>query len=151
MSPRHEARRFYYRGRQALTGTHLASECVGDTCVIHRPTNHHMEDWPLSYRPALRIFERHCEHGVGHPDPDNPFGGGNLVHGCDGCCAPLPPYCAEPDCEAFVFDDEQFCESHQRDEWGVRTVDCECDWSTADNADIYVCHHHRKAFAGREK
>jgi hypothetical protein len=38
------------------------------------------------------VFERHCEHGVGHPDPDDAAWHTMIarrdlnVHGCDGCC-----------------------------------------------------------------
>jgi hypothetical protein len=31
-------------------------------------------------------MERICDHGVGHPDPDE-FMADVWVHGCDGCCA----------------------------------------------------------------
>lgn len=61
-------------------------------CVIHKPSNHHMVNWPKVIRSSS-LIERVCKHGVGHPDPDsaaflnwktnqNTWG----VHGCDGCC-----------------------------------------------------------------
>lgn len=66
-------------------------------CVIHRPSPHHMRLWPLTWRNDRGIFERHCPHGVGHPDPDQfDFWAETgreyeAAHGCDGCCqAPLP-------------------------------------------------------------
>lgn len=74
-----------------LGGVHLRSNCTG-RCVIHNPSDHHMRDWHLLWRYDRSIFERICEHGVGHPDPDQgdywkatgqEYQG---VHGCDGCC-----------------------------------------------------------------
>lgn len=38
------------------------------------------------------LVERHCNHGIGHPDPDSlnwqqrALGIRDGVHGCDGCC-----------------------------------------------------------------
>ena len=63
-------------------------------CVLHRPSEHHMRDWPLILR-ASTLLERMCPHGIGHPDPDSiayfewrdPESSMG-IHGCDGCCAP---------------------------------------------------------------
>lgn len=45
------------------------------------------------WRPDRGIMERVCEHGVGHPDPDDvkvqAGGWTETIHGCDGCCNPL--------------------------------------------------------------
>lgn len=95
-----------------LPGIHPASECGGD-CPFHRPSEHHMRDWPITIRNGpfdfrareigsgrpLYLTERICSHGVGHPDPDSlaflrqaageTQGGAFARHGCDGCC--LPP------------------------------------------------------------
>lgn len=48
-----------------------------------------MNLWPQNWRSDRGIMERICEHGVGHPDPDDPKAGNKYeaVHGCDGCCA----------------------------------------------------------------
>ena len=52
-----------------------------------------MRGWPLLWRDLRGIFERTCEHGIGHPDPDQfdyweKIGTSfETVHGCDGCCA----------------------------------------------------------------
>jgi hypothetical protein len=33
-------------------------------------------------------MERICEHGIGHPDPDQIMRDeAGWVHGCDGCCS----------------------------------------------------------------
>jgi hypothetical protein len=62
-----------------------------DGCAIHAPSNHHMRDLPQIMR-ASTLIERHCSHGVGHPDPDSlryfeSVGQEHMgVHGCDGCC-----------------------------------------------------------------
>ena len=86
-----------------ITGTnqkimvHDKDKCQGEYCCIHRPSNHIMKDWPLHWRDDIQIMERICEHGVGHPDPDDlefrksqeqdeskhKYLG---VHGCCGCC-----------------------------------------------------------------
>lgn len=71
---------------------HDRKDCKGDRCVIHKPTAHHMRSWPLAWRADVGIFERECEHGVGHPDLDQVdylIATGQeykLQHGCDGCC-----------------------------------------------------------------
>lgn len=76
-----------------LHNVHSARTCRHRHCVIHNPLAHHMEDWPLIWRNDRGIFERICEHGVGHPDPsqfeywqdtEQWFMG---THGCCGCCA----------------------------------------------------------------
>jgi hypothetical protein len=75
-----------------LTNVHEPSQCRGRNCVIHNPSLHHMHSWRLHWRQDRGIFERICEHGVGHPDPDQ-FEFWHLtnqdwqgVHGCDLCC-----------------------------------------------------------------
>lgn len=73
--------------------THPAGKCKGRPCCIHNPSDHHMRDWPLNYRPDKGQMERICPHGVGHPDPDDAaywesIGKGHMnIHGCDGCCS----------------------------------------------------------------
>lgn len=63
-------------------------------CVIHNPTLHHMRLWPLHWRDDRGIFERICEHGTGHPDPDQLDYWKSIgkeaesIHGCCGCCIP---------------------------------------------------------------
>lgn len=86
--------RFVTGTGQVLAGVHASGSCSGP-CPIHAPSDHHMKDWPLHWRDDRRIFERICEHGVGHPDPDDmdhrvmQMGESALygdTHGCDGCC-----------------------------------------------------------------
>ncbi len=79
-----------------LNGVHSKTRCGGKTCVLHHPTGHSMREWTLHWRDDRGIFERICEHGIGHPDPDQydymlqSFGkqhaDAEMVHGCDGCC-----------------------------------------------------------------
>lgn len=76
-----------------LTRVHPPEACVGRPCVIHNPSDHSMRDLPLHWRGDRALFERICEHGVGHPDPDDLHYHVNVagdtsagVHGCDGCC-----------------------------------------------------------------
>lgn len=69
--------------------THSAIQCLGQPCVIHNQTNHHMSAWPQIYRHDLGLMTRVCEHKVQHPDPDE-FRldeNGRRNHDCDGCCA----------------------------------------------------------------
>lgn len=78
-------------GEVSLT-VHSKVLCAGRPCTIHNPSDHHMVSWPLNWRGDIRIMERLCSHGVGHPDPDDSAfrksrGDDNVVHGCDGCCS----------------------------------------------------------------
>ncbi len=77
---------------EALRNVHDRSKCAHRTCVVHNPSDHHMRRWELHWRNDRGIFERICEHGVGHPDPDQyeywreTNQQGQAVHGCDFCC-----------------------------------------------------------------
>jgi hypothetical protein len=77
-------------GDITLYNVHSADRCAGRVCIVHSPTVHHMTNWPLHWRDDRGIFERICEHGIGHPDPDQRswfvISGESGVHGCDGCC-----------------------------------------------------------------
>lgn len=73
-------------GGEVLINVHDEGTCVGEHCCIHRPSDHHMADWPQHFRSDRGIMERICEHGVGHPDPDDPTE--DTTHGCDFCCSP---------------------------------------------------------------
>jgi hypothetical protein len=76
----------------ALLRTHDPRKCHGQACVIHNPSDHHMRDWPVNWREDLGVMERICEHGVGHPDPDDLAHKRRIglavlgEHGCDFCC-----------------------------------------------------------------
>lgn len=71
-------------GGQRLVNVHSPDRCAGEHCTIHKPSDHHMGDWPQNFREDRGMMERLCPHGVGHPDPDDPAVG--RAHGCDGCC-----------------------------------------------------------------
>lgn len=92
------AREFTTDTGQHLFNVHTASECRG-ACPIHKPSMHHMRDWPLHYREDRGMFERLCPHGVGHPDPDSLHRMVEYhedleasIHGCchKGCCYAKP-------------------------------------------------------------
>ena len=83
--------------------THGKDECSGTPCVLHSPSDHPLKDAPLSWRSERAMMERICEHGIGHPDPDDrahwerrlgndpasrEFIEARAQHGCDGCCVP---------------------------------------------------------------
>ena len=82
-----------------ILDVHPATQCaLPDRCSVHNPSDHPLKDAPYNWRNDRGLMERICEHGVGHPDPDDlaykkavipnyedyEFG----VHGCDGCCHP---------------------------------------------------------------
>lgn len=82
-----------FTGTGQLLRFHPVKRCH-PPCALHAPSDHHMVTWPLHWRGDRLILERICEHGVGHPDPDDAAyrrrftpGNGDSVHGCDGCCA----------------------------------------------------------------
>jgi hypothetical protein len=76
-------------GRERLI-VHSRDTCDGGRCLVHNPSNHHMRKWRQNWRQDRGIMERLCEHGTGHPDPDDRkvrMGSwAEGVHGCDGCC-----------------------------------------------------------------
>lgn len=73
-------------GGFTLHNVHRPNTCWGETCWIHKPTEHHMRGWDVSWRSDRHMLERLCpEHGIGHPDPDQPLD--DWVHGCCGCCS----------------------------------------------------------------
>lgn len=76
-------------GGQRLFNVHNQSLCQGRPCCIHHPSNHHMQSWHQNYRMDTGGIERICDHGIGHPDPDDPYR--THMHGCDGCCIPPGP------------------------------------------------------------
>lgn len=78
-------------GGTLVGNVHSTENCAGRPCVLHNPTQHHMTELPLLFRTDRGIVERVCEHGVGHPDPDQRgIAGWGSVHGCchEGCCRP---------------------------------------------------------------
>lgn len=50
---------------------HAAGTCLGSNCCIHNPSDHPLKDAPKNWRSDRGLMERICEHGVGHPDPDD--------------------------------------------------------------------------------
>ncbi len=75
-----------------LTGVHTPEPTCDIACVIHNPSEGPHRDLHLHWRDDRGIFERICDHGIGHPDPDQfPYWEATdqdyqSVHGCDGCC-----------------------------------------------------------------
>ena len=71
---------------------HEEHQCRGDFCTVHNRSDHNMRSFIQHWRPDRMIMERICEHGIGHPDPDEfriRNGEDDGVHGCDGCCADI--------------------------------------------------------------
>lgn len=66
-----------------ICNVHNMSQCRGRACSIHNRSDHALRSFPQVFR-SEGFMERQCPHGVGHPDPDDPFA--PQVHGCDGCC-----------------------------------------------------------------
>jgi hypothetical protein len=81
--------------------THGPTQCSGEFCCIHNPSDHHMKEWPQNWRDDRGLMERRCPHGIGHPDPDDiahkermrgeKFAHYEAIHGCDGCCSDRSP------------------------------------------------------------
>ena len=78
-----------------VDGVHPSTVCIGENCCIHNPSDHPLKDAPMFLRmDRSPLVERHCVHGIGHPDPDSlayierkwPNRTAEGVHGCDGCC-----------------------------------------------------------------
>ena len=83
----------YETGTGQIVWVHTKDKCEGNYCCIHNPSDHEMKDFPTHWRDDRMLMERICEHGVGHPDPDdlafkarNGYDDSEGVHGCDGCC-----------------------------------------------------------------
>jgi hypothetical protein len=89
----------------ATLKTHRKDECTGPPCVIHSPSDHPLRDAPLDWRSDRALMERVCEHGIGHPDPDDrahwerrigddpvakEFLDARAQHSCCGCCVASP-------------------------------------------------------------
>lgn len=68
-----------------LRGVHLREDCTQRVCLIHKPTRHHMREWPLIWDDVRKVFQRLCPHAHLHPDPDG-WGTRDHLRGCDGCC-----------------------------------------------------------------
>lgn len=91
----------------AFLRAHGPNQCSGEFCCIHNPSDHPLNRAQMLWRDDRKLIERLCDHGVGHPDPDDiahkrrfltakgltpeevehavrPY----TVHGCDGCCRP---------------------------------------------------------------
>lgn len=75
--------------------THGPEVCVGQKCCVHDPSDHPLKDAVLHWRADRGLMERICDHGIGHPDPDDldhkkrehtDYDSAVGVHGCDGCC-----------------------------------------------------------------
>jgi hypothetical protein len=72
-----------------ITNVHSKNKCLAEFCTIHNMSNHILRSFPQHWREDRSIMERICDHGVGHPDPDNPWPTHDYrwIHGCCGCCA----------------------------------------------------------------
>ena len=88
------------KGSRKFYVTHDPAQCFPKPCCVHRPSEHHMKDWPQNYRDDTGVTERVCVHGVGHPDPDQPWpeDAWQWVHGCCGerCCDAQVATATEP-------------------------------------------------------
>jgi len=77
-----------------MVTVHAQSECAGEYCALHNPSDHPLRDAPMVLRlDKGALIERTCEHGVGHSDPDSVAFFTRIGkdpemfdHSCDGCC-----------------------------------------------------------------
>jgi hypothetical protein len=58
-------------GDEELYNVHAVEACMGEWCPIHNPSDHPLSSARLHWRGDRGIFERICEHGIGHVDPDS--------------------------------------------------------------------------------
>jgi hypothetical protein len=90
--------RFGIQVGKVVLRTHPSSACANDpACCVHNPSDHPLKNAPMNWRGDRGMMERICEHGIGHPDPDDiahkrrTYGtkadAAWGVHGCDGCCS----------------------------------------------------------------
>ncbi len=88
MSEHLRSTRMLLEHTEAYIYCHDELSCRGKYCTLHNRSDHNMRHMPQLWRSDRGLMERLCEHGVGHPDPDeiNLGLGGRAVHGCDGCC-----------------------------------------------------------------
>jgi hypothetical protein len=85
----------FITGSQQRLQIHNKEICT-TLCAFHAPSDHHMRYWQMLWRDDRALLERICEHGVGHPDPDQiayirkhvsyKYAKEQGIHGCDGCC-----------------------------------------------------------------
>lgn len=71
-----------------LVYVHSRQVCM-PPCPIHAPSLHALVNAKRHWRDDREIMERICDHGIGHPDPDEIklwLDEDSGVHGCDGCC-----------------------------------------------------------------
>lgn len=55
---------------QRITNVHAPVSCEGRSCPIDNPSHHFMFLWPMQWNDMSDRFERECECGAWHPDPD---------------------------------------------------------------------------------
>lgn len=72
-----------------LMYVHDAKKCKGEACPIHKPTDHHMRDWEMSWDKSAVLLKRICQHGEKHIDPDD-FRGKRFDCDCGCQCCQLP-------------------------------------------------------------
>ena len=65
---------------QLVQNIHPAEWCSG-TCVVHRPSDHHMRKLELSFDIEKKAFQRTCKHGALHHDPDERIYWTNILIG----------------------------------------------------------------------
>src|SRR5687767_8816559 len=56
--------------RDGYLFVHAEKRCQAP-CPIHAPSDHPLNQHDLHWRSDRRMFERLCDHGIGHPDPDD--------------------------------------------------------------------------------
>lgn len=77
---------------------HPLDSCFDMFCSVHNPSRHLLAHLPRRWSQSRYLMERVCEHGYGHPDPDDLaykslYLDAGLIkvagtHTCCGCCIP---------------------------------------------------------------
>jgi len=55
---------------QTIYAVHKSTQCLGEVCPIHKPSDHDLVDAPLTYDPMIGSFFREF-HGMLVIDPDD--------------------------------------------------------------------------------
>lgn len=93
-------------GGQKIVGVHNPTQCIGEFCTIHNPSDHGMHSWPQVMGSGAVMY-RVCPCNNVHVDPDDPAAlplpSGHCRPECDGCC--IDPAAVNQAYTDFALDD----------------------------------------------
>ena len=68
-----ELKKVVLENSDEMLRAHNPDICVGEKCCIHNLTDHCMRTDRQHWRDDRGFMERICQHGCGHPDPDDKY------------------------------------------------------------------------------